>query len=84
MSILLKALSRNSGIVFEKYSQWVLSEDVQVNQNIHHKFLGAVMINILRENKDDETLMFKILPVIAQSLNGDIDDLKLAGLLSIG
>jgi hypothetical protein len=42
------------------------------------------MINILKENKDDETLMFKILPVIAQSLNGDIDDLKLAGLLSIG
>jgi hypothetical protein len=40
-----------------------------ISQNIenclHWKFFGAMLVEILRSNKEDETLLFNVLPYIS-------------------
>ena len=63
---LIKALGRNQGSLFSKYAQWCLEDGGSVeampemdghqdgsesNYNMHHKFLGVMMVEIIRNNK---------------------------------
>lgn len=92
-SVLVKALARNQGAAFSKYAKWCLtamplSEAAAVgavgSSNLHYKFLGIMMVEVLRFNLEDEVLMFNVLPQISASLNSTVAELKHSGLLAIG
>lgn len=42
------------------------------------------MVEVIRETKEDQVLMFNVLPSISQSLKSSAIELKHSGLLSIG
>ncbi len=60
---------------------------MSISQNIdnclHWKFFGTMLVEILRSNKEDETLLFNVLPFISQGLKLPIHDLRTASLMGI-
>ena len=88
---LVKALGRNSGLLFTKYSDFCfILLDLQANQdqaassNLHWKFFGSMMIEVLREHSSDETLLFSVLPFLAKGLKQQVArELKIASFLTI-
>ena len=56
----------------------------QESLNLHQKFLGNMMIEVLKEQREDQTLMFNVLPSIAMSMKCEYEELKHSGLLAIG
>ena len=43
-----------------------------------------MMIEVLKEQREDQTLMFNVLPSIAMSMKCEYEELKHSGLLAIG
>lgn len=56
----------------------------QGSSNLHYKFVGVMLVEVLRSNLEDEVLMYNVLPSISQSLKSSVAELKHAGLLAIG
>jgi hypothetical protein len=69
---LIKGLARNNGTLFTKYAEYCfnlsslhmgISQDVE--NCLHWKFFGTMLVEILRNNNEDETLLFNVLPFIS-------------------
>ena len=76
---LIVGLARNNGTLFSNYAEYCFnlsSLHMGISQNIenclHWKFFGAMLVEILRSNKEDETLLFNVLPFISQGMNQPI------------
>jgi len=60
------------------------SIDTSLN-NLHWKFFGTMLIEVLRSDAGNHTLMFSVLPYVSKSLRQQqVRDLKVAGLFAIG
>ena len=85
----MKALSRQSGLVFIKYSEFCfsllgLNDNEATQSNMHWKFFGSMLVEVLRSKPGDQTLMFNALPFISKSLNQQsVRDLTIGALLAI-
>jgi hypothetical protein len=69
---LVKALHRNSAVVFTSYAEFCFSltqwSDKE-SSNPHYKFFGSMLVEVLKASGDkDQTTMFNLLPFIAKSL----------------
>jgi hypothetical protein len=87
---LIKGLSRNNGTLFTKYAEYCFNLcqlHSGISQNVenclHWKFYGTMLVEILRINKEDETLLFNVLPYISQGFKQNIRDLRVASLMGI-
>ena len=68
---LIYGLSRNNATLFTKYSEYcfnlsALHEGLNqsVDNCLHWKFYGTIIVEILKSNKEDSTLLFNLLPFI--------------------
>jgi hypothetical protein len=87
---LVKALSRQSGLVFIKYAEFCFSllglheNEANHSGNLHWKFFGSMLVEVLRAKPGDQTLMFNALPFISKALNQQsIRDLTIGALFAI-
>lgn len=87
---LIKGISRNNATLFTKYSEFcfnLCSLHQGFNQNIenclHWKFFGTMLIEVLRANEADQTLIYNILPFISLGLKSRIRELRLSALMGI-
>ena len=84
---LVKALSRQSGLVFIKYSEFcfsLLDQQTEASDSLHWKFFGSMLVQVLRAKPDDQTLMYNTLPYISRCLKQTaIKDLKIGAFLAI-
>lgn len=87
---LIKGLMRNNGTLFTLYSEYCfnlqtihqgLAQDL--DNCLHWKFFGTMLIEIMRISAEDQTLLFNILPFINKGLKSNIRDLRLSALMGI-
>jgi len=59
--------------------------EAQVAANLHWKFFGTMLVELLRADSGNHTLMFNVLPYVSKCLRqSSIRDLKITGLFAIG
>lgn len=87
---LIKGLSRNNATLFAKYSEFCfnlskLHHSLVSNSEtcLHWKFFGSMLVEILRVNDDDQTLLFNLLPFISDGIKSQIAELRTSALMGI-